>query len=364
MKRTRLTSIAFYTLLSFLLGEAGGVFAQDIHFSQFSMTPLNLNPALTGFYSGDHRAYLNYKSQWTGMGSKGATYRTYMCSYDTRLLTKKFSGGYIGAGFNAFKDIAGDLSLGTTQFNLSVAGIVSINSKQLLSGGIQGGIVQKSINSSAMQWDEQYDPGTNAYNSSLPSNDVASIPSHTFGDFSGGIAWNYNANKSSSNKSTTYATNQLKFNLGLSAFHLNKPNQNLNPFNNGTTDNLYAKFIIHGTGLIPVASSKYQLMPSFAVYRQGPFFELNAGTMVRWIIKGESRYTGYVQGMALSLGAQYRYKDAVIPMALFEYSDYALGLSYDVNTSSLRQGTRGKGGIEISLRYIKPLGISSTRLLD
>lgn len=292
------------------------------------------------------------------MAEKGAAYRTTMCAYDTKILTGKIKNGYMGAGFNAFRDVAGDLNLGTTQLNLSLSGIVNINTKQLISGGIQAGFVQKSISSSAMQWDSQYNDDTGEFDPTMASNDVASVAPVFYGDVSGGLAWNYSAVKS-----TTYSTNQKKFSFGLAAFHLNKPNQKFKVYTQNT-DPLFAKFIVHGSAHIGFGSSGYQILPSFAYFLQGPFMELNLGTMVRWVIKPESRYTGYVQGMALSLGAQYRSGDAIIPMVLYEYSDFALGVSYDVNISSLTSGTRGRGGFEIALRYLKPIGVSSTRILD
>ncbi len=360
MKKNRLLSILLITLV-FLLNEGQWkVLAQDIHFSQFNMAPLSLNPALAGFYDGNHRVFLNYKNQWQGMSSSGAVYKTSMCSYDTRLLTKKIKGGYLGAGFTAFKDVAGDLKLGTTQLNISVSGVVNLNSKQVLSGGIQGGIVQRSISTSAMQWDAQYDQTTGNYNSALPSYDVSSIPTTIYGDFSGGLAWSYSTVKAASN----YGNKDMKVTLGISAFHLNRPNEKFQIYNTSAVDNLSSKFTLHGSGQVPIASSKYQLVPSFILLKQGPHLELDMGTMVRWLIQGQSRYTGNIQGMALAMGVQYRAKDAIIPMVLYEYSDYALGVSYDVNTSSLRQGTRGRGGVEISVRYIKPIGISSTRVKD
>ena len=336
-------------------------FAQDTHFSQYNMTPLQLNPALTGFYGSDNRFILNYKNQWSGMGSKNATYTTAMFSYDARLLHKRYKTGYIGAGINAYKDEAGDLKLGTTQLNVTLSGIVYINKKQLISGGIQGGYVQKSISTSAMQWDSQYDETSGAYNSSLSSNDIVSIPPYHYGDFSVGVAWSYSAKQS-----YMRANNQRKFNLGIAAFHVNRPNQKLNPYSTSTSENLDLKFIVHGAALIGIASTNYEIVPTAAVFKQGKSLEYNMGTMIRWTIKGVSRYTGYVQGMALSLGAQYRLGDALIPMMMFEYSNYALGVSYDVNTSSLTKGTRGRGGVEISLRFAdpNPFTRSSSRLLD
>ncbi len=336
-------------------------FAQDVHFSQYNTTPMLVNPALTGFTSYDHRAILNYKTQWAGMGASGATYRTGMFSYDTRLLTKKSKKGYIGAGINAYKDVAGDLKLGTTQLNISFSGIVIINRKQSLSGGIQGGYVQKSISTADMRWDSQYDETSGAFNPALSSNDIAAIPPFRYGDFSGGLSWRYG-----SKQSYMSANNQLKVNLGVAAFHLNRPNQKLNPYNTSFSDNLNTKFVVHGSAQIGITSTNYEILPSAILFKQGGALELNMGAMIRCKIKGESRYTGYVQAMAISFGAQYRMGDAFIPMAMFEYGNYELGISYDVNTSMLNQSTNGRGGLEISLRFATPntSSRSSSRLLN
>ena len=46
--------------------------AQDIHFSQWMFSPLNLNPGETGAYEGDYRVVGNYRSQW-GLSWKSST---------------------------------------------------------------------------------------------------------------------------------------------------------------------------------------------------------------------------------------------------------------------------------------------------
>lgn len=327
-------------------------FAQDVHFSQFNMTPLILNPALTGV-EGDQRAYLNYKNQWQGMGISGATYSTSLFSFDMRLFKKKWRKGYLGAGTNAYKDVAGDLKLGTTQLNLSIAGIVFINETQLFSGGLQGGYVQKSLSAAPMQWDSQYDASTGAFNSSLPSNDITSVPVVRYGDFSAGIAWNYDTKQS-----TLSAHDQLKINFGLAAFNINRPKQNFYKNTSssavGNNDKLYSRFVVHGNALIGIKNTNGALTPNVVLFKQGPSYELNMGMLFRWTLKEPSVYTGAFKEMAFSFGAQYRVRDAIIPMMLFEYSHYALGLSYDVTTSSLTQGTHGRGGFEISLKYVNP----------
>mgnify|MGYP000412431138 CR=1 FL=1 len=43
------------------------VFAQDMQFSQFYASPMNLNPAMTGVFEGDFRAVVNYREQYNSI---------------------------------------------------------------------------------------------------------------------------------------------------------------------------------------------------------------------------------------------------------------------------------------------------------
>ena len=323
-------------------------FAQDVHFSQSYMTPLLLNPALTGVYTGDQRAFLNYKNQWRGMGAQGSAYNTSLFSYDAALMKNRWRKGYLGAGITCYRDVAGDVKIGTTQINISISGIVYITKKQFLSGGIQGGYVQKSISANAIQWESQYDQGTGAYNSSLPSNDIASIPPSTYADFSTGLSWNYNENQ------TNLSSNDaLKINVGFAAQNINTPKQNFTGYGS-YNDQLYSKFVLHGNALIGIENTNLALTPNAVFYKQGTSYELNVGTLLRWTIREESKYTGAFKGAAFSAGLQYRLNDAIVPVILLEYANYSFGISYDVNVSGLSTGTHGAGGVELSLRFLNP----------
>ena len=76
--------------------------------------------------------------------------------------------------------------------------------------------------------------------------------------------------------------------------------------------------------------------------------------MVRHTIKEESKYTGLLKETAILLGVYYRVGDAIIPSFMFEMANYAVGISYDINISSLTEASEGAGGFEISFRYITP----------
>ena len=48
--------------------------AQDIHFSQFYFSPLNLNPAATGIFDGDYRIAGNHRQQWRSVTTPYTTF--------------------------------------------------------------------------------------------------------------------------------------------------------------------------------------------------------------------------------------------------------------------------------------------------
>lgn len=82
---TKISLKIIIIILCFLLGRLNGV-AQDLHFSQFTMTPLQLDPSITGKFGGDQRVILNYRDQWR---SVAAPFKTYGFSFDTHLNQKR-----------------------------------------------------------------------------------------------------------------------------------------------------------------------------------------------------------------------------------------------------------------------------------
>jgi len=61
---TKLSILPRGIVLFALLLSALGLTAQDIHFSQYGNSPLNLNPGLAGVFGGDLRFVGNYRKQW------------------------------------------------------------------------------------------------------------------------------------------------------------------------------------------------------------------------------------------------------------------------------------------------------------
>lgn len=313
--------------------------AQDVHFSQFAQTPLLINPAFTGVFNGKSRAFINYKNQWNPLGK---AYRTSAFSFDTELMKKPQKSSYYGVGIFAFSDRAGDFGLGTTFVGLSFSGIVEVADKQVISGGIQGGIGQRSIDIQDPRTSSQY---IGSYDPSLPSGESFQSEPFMYSDFSVGIGWS-----KWSEEMNMASNDESRTTVGIAYYHVNKPQMAFNEYE----ERLYSKLVLHGSMYLGIKSTPLALLPTAIVTRQGPATEVLLGSYLRYRIKEDSRYTGFIKETTLIFGLLSRVGDALIPSVMLVVSDYAMGVSYDINTSSLRTASSGRGGIEFSLRFLSP----------
>ncbi|MBN8702027.1 MAG: PorP/SprF family type IX secretion system membrane protein [Bacteroidetes bacterium] len=327
--------ITFYFLLNFCAS-----FAQDIHFSQYLQSPLTMNPSMAGA-SKDIQVIVNYKDQWRSVASP---YKTYAVSADGKYSRKGWEKGFLGYGINVFRDVAGDANMGTTQANISAAYHVYTSAKSTLGAGLQAGFGQKSIDFSKLQWGNQYDGSK--YDPNLPTGEPVGSSSFIYPDFGAGVVWNYGTSQR-----TISSNDGIKASIGASIYHVNKPRTS---FYSAANDKLYQRITVHGMSEIGIKNTNVSLIPSFLYNRQGPSQEIIPGCAARYMLKEDSKYTGFVKGAAVSLGGFYRFKDAFVVTSMLEIANYAFGISYDVNTSSLKEASSGRGGFEICLKYVNP----------
>ena len=327
--------------------------AQDLHFSQFNENPSLLNPALTGS-AYVIRASVVYKDQWRSIT---VPYKTFGADIQMKFkasawdkvgnhATKTFKKSFnrFAGGLSFYSDKAGDGSMGTTQANLSFATFIPVSNKGSLSLGMQASVVQKKIDYSKLLWPDQYNGTT--YDASTTAGEDFTSGNFMYPDFAGGVLYTYGYNEKS-----IAANNQFKAELGASMYHMNSPKQK---FLTDTKEKLNSKEIVHGRCLIGLSNSNVSLVPSFLVTFQGSTMESIEGMMIRYNFKQDSKYTGFHKGATFSLGGFMRNKDAFIAVAQLEFSQYAIGFSYDINTSKLNKVSTFRGGPEITLRFVTP----------
>jgi len=302
--------------------------SQDIHFTQFYTSPLNLNPAMTGFFDGSQRFTLQNKTQWE---SVTVPFTTLSASYDLPILKRYLKHDLFGGGIVIDRDQEGDSKYGTTQVNLSLSYIRSLNrlNNQFVSFGIQVGAAQRSIDYTQLIFDSQWD-GT-SFNPALSNNEQFNIRNFFFFDLSAGSYW------------SLLQHNGNSFNAGISLFHINEPRQSLL----GDDDvRLARKLLINGNEQL-VVTSKIKLIPGILIMQQGTYNEIDLGSMIKFI-----RSPAEVNYLALSCGMYYRVGDAFNLIAGLDYRDWSLGVSYDINSSNLVPASHNRGGLELTLMYI------------
>ncbi|MCB9223376.1 MAG: PorP/SprF family type IX secretion system membrane protein [Crocinitomicaceae bacterium] len=314
--------------------------AQDIHFSQFYMNPLQQNPAMAGAVYG-MEANILYKDQWRAVGNP---YKTFALGYHMRFEKKRTQKGFLAGGLNVYSDKAGDSQMMTTKATFSLNYLVKLNEHNRLGGGLQAGYFQRKIDFTGLQWASQFD-GI-AYNPSMQAGMTGQTAFTKF-DMSTGLVWVYNNKDGDINVTDNH---DLNFNFGVALQHVNRPKYSFI----GTDERLPMKVVVHGNGVISISDTKMAIVPGFMYYRQGPAQEIYVGTLFRYLLSQDSKFTGFKYGSALYMGAYLRTRDAVSAKILYEYAGWGFGISYDINISSLQQATYTRGGIEFSLRFVAP----------
>ena len=344
-----MTRILLFVFIAVSLFQTQKLFAQDPHYSQYNETSIYVNPALCGV-AYDVRAMVNYRSQWQ---SVSVPYKTYGATAEFAVKHQKTRKAYLTTGFIAYQDVAGSGKMTQLHIGGILGVVVNTGKNSKLSFAATGSFDQRRITTGNLQWENQYNGyqyDANIPGESLPANQVS------YADFGAGINYHFS-------KSERYISSNdgHRFDIGFSAFHLNTP---LIGFY-GQGEAQYLRYMQHASFTIAIPNVKGNLIPSYILMFQGPSVEINAGLMFRYIISEAAKRSGAIKPMAFSIGGYYRSKDAFIPQILYEYDKYAIGVSYDLNTSGLTPYSHLQGGLEILIRYSwspgygKSLGLST-----
>ncbi|MFT7667160.1 MAG: type IX secretion system PorP/SprF family membrane protein [Patiriisocius sp.] len=324
----------------FIVGTISAT-AQDIHFTMYDAMPITTNPATTGVFNGDFRGVANYRNQWASISTP---YKTYSVMVDGGLFKNKWKNGYLGAGLNFYKDVAGSSNFGTTKISLALSSVIYLNEKNSASVGLLGAWGQNSIDPNNLEWDSQFNG--QFFDASKGSNETITFESNNYIDFSAGALWAYGTGTK-----TLSSHDEFSMKVGAAFYHVTRPSREV-AF--GDLDKLYSKLAFHAESHIGLSNTKLALRPKFIAYLQGPARQFTGGMMFRYMLREESKYTGIFKEMAISVGGYYRFGDAFAPSVEFEISSFAIGFAYDMNISELTAASRGSGGPEIFIRIINP----------
>ena len=332
--KTFLKLLVFAT--TFMVGVSS--YGQDIHFSQFYMSPLNLNPAMTGVMNCNSRFIANFRNQWAAVLGANA-YNTYSASYDRKIPVGRVD--YFGVGGSLWGDVAGESRFGSTQGRFSMSYSKKMGGRRKSAHymvlGADAALTQRRIKPGDLRWPSQITG--QGFDPTLPSNEIINDYDFLFADVSAGLLW------------FSVLDENTNWYAGASIAHLNQPNVS---FFDDDNVSLYTRTTIHFGAQLPV-SPKMSVLPYGIVMMQGKHREINFGASMRFIL-GPSRSSN----QSWQIGGWYRIgnqenggliSDAIIVSTRFNYDQFGIGFSYDLNVSELRAGGTGNGAFELSLSY-------------
>lgn len=296
----------------------------DPHFSQYYAYPLLLNPALTGVIDGDYRVSINAKQQW---GSINNSYLTGAASFDMAP-TK-----HLSLGATILNQSAGDIDFNYLNALASAAYRIKFGSQGLniINFGIQAGVINKSFDASKITLGSQFDPSS-GFNPSLAGNENIASHSSLVPDVNAGVMY-FDGNPDK----------MINVFFGGSAAHLTRP---VDKFL-GNKERVPIRYTGHGGMRIRVTNI-LDITPNALYMAQGNAEEISAGAYAQLMLTPEAN---------ILFGSNYRFNDAAIGFLGLNIKNLVLGLSYDMNTSSLKNISKRNGGFELSIAFTSRKGI-------
>lgn len=298
----------------------GNMNAQDLRFTQPFADPLKYNPACMGI-NPDLKFILHTRSQWSKL-DKGYSSYSFSTLYPVYIKEGKEK---LDVGLTALQDKAGAFK--TLDLSLAVGYNLQISNSGYVNFSLLGGYVQKSLNVDDLSFDSQYVLGS--YDAGNANNETVLNEKTNYPDAGVGAMWYFNPEKDENTKLNAY--------LGVSAFHLNKPNES---FVSGT-GTLPVRVSYQG-GLKILGGNKIDVTPHVIVNTQKGSENTAAGVYVDYHLSDK---------LKASLGTWFRKKDAIAFHIGAEHSMFSFGYSYDIATSDIRNHLSGANAHEISLAY-------------
>ncbi|MFM6915724.1 MAG: PorP/SprF family type IX secretion system membrane protein [Aquirufa sp.] len=313
---TRLSHLTSFLILMSTLSLS----AQDPQLSQNLANPLLNSPAFAGLLD-QNKVYFTHRNQWP---NQAANYQFSAAALEVSL--GKINSG-LGLLISSDKQFS---NLQTTAISLQYAYHANLNERTLLSMGIQGTGVFRSLDYSHLTYGDQL--GQFLVNGTLGNTfdptALSFVNRTTYLDLSAGLLLNHS-----------------NYWLGISAHHLNRPNQSLIR----SSDDLISPKYALMTGLsLPLSEGK-SLKPALYIKNQGAFSQLDLGT--------------YLQIDPLVIGFWYRglplnknssestsSRESLIGLIGIQNNRYSFGYSYDFTVSGL--GIGSGGAHELSFSYV------------
>jgi type IX secretion system PorP/SprF family membrane protein len=323
--------------------------AQDPSFSQFFSSPLNINPALTGNINEQWRIVSNFRNQWSGPTNP---YNTGTLSAESKLF-QNTAGNFvdensrmaIGGMLMYDEAMAGVLKSNYASFNasgnirLSARGGIDYASgrrvrhsskikmdqgaEQRIGAGLGVIYGNKRLDFSKLDFEEQF-TGT-GFNTNLPTGEAALSRMKPYFSVSAGLIY-------------SRITEKTNIDIGVAAFHFNKPKQT---FLEDEKQFLATRYVAHGN--LETFLNGQVILSTNGIYQyQSGASYFSAGGALGYLLESE-------KNIIVNAGLWYWSANAVIPYIGLGYGNFQVGLSYDFTISKLNEAAKRSNTFEFSL---------------
>lgn len=301
---------------------------QDIHYSQFYNSPLNINPAQTGVFNGDHRFIASHRSQWKFVP---VPWTTFSGAYDRNISSYKKENVFYGLGFNLNYDRQGDSRLNLLNLSLNGALHGKLNQKNILSVGLNLGFATRGFDTKSLRWDKQWNG--DIFDTSLGSQEEFET-AERINYVESGLGVNYRYQKSA----------RANLDLGIAALHLIEPEVS---FYGDKPTKLPRRYTISGVGNFQL-TERLDIQLHALQQLQTTYDELILGGLAKLYLNQERG-----KELQLHLGLGYRTSGSFIPTLAFQYKDWYAGFNLDFDKTGFNNAfSTSRGGYELHIRHI------------
>ena len=316
-----------FLFFSLFIVVSGVMSSQDLHFSQFYNSPLNINPALTGIFNGDKRINLSYRNQWKDVPVE---WMTFSASYDQKFYPKKERNSFFSGGLLFNYDRQGLSELNLSNLNVGVSYTSILNKNNLITIGGTLGFASRGFDPTSLTWDSQW----NGFEFDPTAASGENFDADRISFFETSLGVNYRWQKS----------HRTKLDLGIGAFHIIEPGV---AFYSADSKKLPMRISLSGAGSFMISDGFDIQLHGLAQF-QDAYREYLVGALG---IIHVSQKRG--KEAELHLGVQYRTGASLAPTFAIQYKNLYGAISYDIDATEFNvpQDVR-LGSLEIHFRTI------------
>jgi type IX secretion system PorP/SprF family membrane protein len=335
-------------LLSFIVLTItwGATQAQDIHYTLFNMSPLTLNPALTGAFYGTARIGGIFRGQWYN-ASEANGFETPSFYIDAPLFRGFGKNDWIGVGTVSYNDRAGSVRMRTNLNMLSLAYHLGMNKKgtSTLTLGIQAGRVERRFDPVRFRLADQWDASNGVFGANPSMDDLAGEGRNNikYFDMSTGLLFR------------AQPSDKSNLELGVSVGHVIQPEYAFQRIPRDTAANrdIFNFEEAKNRPMLITAHGRYEWMLN-EKWSAAPtaLFMTTAGAMQVNLQAWAGYHINPEEEIKLNFGLGTRLSDAISVLMGLDYKDLRVMAAYDINTSPLSAVTNYQGAFEISAWYI------------